>query len=131
MHEGNASQEQTAPRREAIDPRLLQANERTLLAWLRTGIALMTFGFVIARIGVWLQAIEARRDSGFGTSWIGAAFVALGVAANGMAVRRFGQARRFILAGESLPGDRFPVLFGIGVTILGALLGGYVLSRLQ
>jgi len=29
------------------DPRTLQANERTLLAWLRTGLALITFGFVI------------------------------------------------------------------------------------
>ena len=28
--------------------RLHQANERTLLAWLRTGIALMAFGFAMA-----------------------------------------------------------------------------------
>jgi uncharacterized membrane protein YidH (DUF202 family) len=29
---------------EVRDPRALQANERTLLAWIRTGLALITFG---------------------------------------------------------------------------------------
>lgn len=75
------------------DPRLLQANERTLLAWMRTGIALMTFGFVIARIGVWLRALAmAQRGPElhpFGTAWIGAAFVALGAFANAVATMRY------------------------------------------
>lgn len=31
------------------DPRVPLAAERTLLAWLRTGLALMGFGFVVAR----------------------------------------------------------------------------------
>lgn len=35
--------------------RLHQANERTMLAWIRTGIALMAFGFAIARFGVFLR----------------------------------------------------------------------------
>jgi putative membrane protein len=32
------------------DPRLYFAAERTLLAWIRTGIALMAFGFVVAKV---------------------------------------------------------------------------------
>ena len=37
----------------AVDPRLVWAAERTLLAWIRTSIALMALGFVIARFGTY------------------------------------------------------------------------------
>ncbi|MGA7413059.1 MAG: DUF202 domain-containing protein [Bryobacteraceae bacterium] len=33
------------------------AAERTFLAWIRTGLALMGFGFVVARFGLFLQAL--------------------------------------------------------------------------
>lgn len=36
-----------------------QANERTFLAWLRTSIALIGFGFAIARFGLFLQQLQA------------------------------------------------------------------------
>ena len=36
-----------------------QANERTFLAWLRTSIALIGFGFAIARFGIFLKQMEA------------------------------------------------------------------------
>ena len=39
------------------DPRVYMAAERTFLAWLRTAIALMAFGFVIARFGVFLRNV--------------------------------------------------------------------------
>ncbi|MGA9968262.1 MAG: DUF202 domain-containing protein [Terriglobales bacterium] len=34
------------------------AAERTFLAWIRTGLALMGFGFVVARFGLFLQQIQ-------------------------------------------------------------------------
>ena len=37
----------------------LLANERTLLAWLRTAIALMGFGLVVARFGLFLRTMIA------------------------------------------------------------------------
>jgi putative membrane protein len=39
------------------DPRIYMAAERTFLAWLRTGIALMGFGFVVARFGLFLREL--------------------------------------------------------------------------
>ena len=61
------------------DSRNLQANERTLLAWLRTGLALITFGFVLSRIDAWLHGIalpDAAVHGSVATAWIGAGFIA-------------------------------------------------------
>jgi putative membrane protein len=38
----------------------LLANERTFLAWLRTSIAVMSLGFVVARFGVWLRELAIQ-----------------------------------------------------------------------
>jgi inner membrane protein YidH len=63
------------------------AAERTLLAWIRTGIAMMGFGFVVARFGLFLEQLQIVRGAPspqhFGLSlWFGTALLALGVAVN-------------------------------------------------
>jgi putative membrane protein len=63
------------------------AAERTLLAWIRTGIAMMGFGFVVARFGLFLEQLQIVRGIAppqhFGLSlWFGTALLALGVAVN-------------------------------------------------
>ena len=45
------------------DPRVRFAAERTLLAWVRTGVALMGFGFVVARFGLFLRELAATSAS--------------------------------------------------------------------
>ena len=70
----------------AADPRSLLAAERTMLAWLRTGISVMAFGFVVARFGLFLRLLHAQagREVGHGVSpYLGAALVLLGVVATG------------------------------------------------
>ena len=42
------------------DPRVFFAAERTLLAWVRTGVTLMAFGFVVARFGLFLSLLRAQ-----------------------------------------------------------------------
>ena len=68
------------------DPRVRFAAERTLLAWMRTGLALMGFGFVVARFGLFLREIAAagqvtahQHATGW-SLWIGTALIGLGVA---------------------------------------------------
>ena len=43
------------------DPRVFFAAERTLLAWNRTSVSLMAFGFVIERFGLFLE-ISGRKE---------------------------------------------------------------------
>ena len=66
------------------DVRDYLAAEQTFLAWIRTGLALMGFGFVAARFGLFLQQVrlvepgfQAHR---YGLSiWFGTALIAAGV----------------------------------------------------
>ena len=68
------------------DPRVYFAAERTMLAWLRTSIAVMAFGFVVARFGLFLRLLHAQagHEVSHGVSpYLGAALVVLGVVATG------------------------------------------------
>jgi uncharacterized protein (DUF302 family)/uncharacterized membrane protein YidH (DUF202 family) len=63
------------------------AAERTLLAWIRTGLAFMGFGFVVARFGLFLQELAAvgsvSSTQSYGLSlWFGTALIAVGVLVN-------------------------------------------------
>jgi putative membrane protein len=68
------------------------AAERTLLAWIRTGLAMMGFGFVVARFGLFLRELAATHAQAAGAPpppaatqsvslWVGAGLVLAGVAA--------------------------------------------------
>jgi putative membrane protein len=63
------------------------AAERTFLAWIRTGLALMGFGFVVARFGLFLEQAQAFQaaplEKGYGFSlWFGTILIAVGVILN-------------------------------------------------
>ena len=60
------------------DPRVYFAAETTFLAWIRTGLSLMGFGFVVARFGIFLQEIIS--DRGYGPARSTGVSVGLGVA---------------------------------------------------
>lgn len=42
------------------DPRVFFASERTLLAWLRTGIAIVGLGFLVSRFGLFVHLMATQ-----------------------------------------------------------------------
>jgi uncharacterized protein (DUF302 family)/uncharacterized membrane protein YidH (DUF202 family) len=74
------------PKHQAVLSDYLAA-ERTFLAWVRTGLALMGFGFVVARFGLFLQQLRlidhAPSGASYGVSlWFGTALIVVGVVVN-------------------------------------------------
>ena len=112
------------------------ANERTFLAWVRTAIAVMAFGFVIERFDLFLQAIGSQRQSPLnspGSSFAnaaGLAFIAIGVAMIVISAFRFARTAKGIETENEVPstGERFDLALAMLIGLLGASLFLY-LSR--
>jgi putative membrane protein len=102
-------------------------SERTQLAWVRTGLALMGFGFVVAVSGLFLHEIEAIRQglppkASSGLSlWIGTALILLGVLVNLLVSAEHLRLMRQIKSG--LPHGVGSWLMGVGVAFVLAILG--------
>lgn len=70
------------------DPRVFFAAERTLLAWVRSGLTVMALGFVVARFGLFLALMSASgvspaagQPGHWPSSALGIALVLLGTGA--------------------------------------------------
>jgi putative membrane protein len=66
---------------ELNDPRVFFAAERTLLAWTRTSLTLMAFGFVIERFGLFVHILMPKESVAVPRAlslWTGSAFILLG-----------------------------------------------------
>ncbi len=120
------------------DPRVYFAAERTLLAWIRTGIAMMGLGFVVAKFGLFLreigrvQGIATSRPSG-ASQWFGTVLIAVGVVTTLCAAANHYRTLRSLDRNEPL---RFgPWSLAIVVALLlaffGALASTYLLSGLE
>lgn len=101
------------------------ANERTYLAWVRTSVALIGLGFVLARFSLYLHEIMARLDPAapqrVGLSMpLGEILMGIGAMLTLMAALRYRTVGRAIQAGTFVPDDRMV----LGLTLLIVLLGG-------
>lgn len=79
------------------DPRVFFASERTLLAWIRTGIAIVGLGFLVSRFGLFLRLLSVQgsglhpgTSSGYSQA-IGIGLVVLGSASMAAATLQHGR----------------------------------------
>jgi putative membrane protein len=115
------------------DPRVRFAAERTLLAWIRTGLALMGFGFVVARFGLFLREIAVARQATptHSPGWsrgTGTALVVLGVAVTLLAAAEHRRILRRLDHGEDYVAPRWSL--GLVVSVLLAVLGAAMVAYL-
>ena len=106
------------------DPRVLFAAERTLMAWNRTSLTLMAFGFVIERFGLFVQMLFAGRSGpiqGNFAFWIGLAFILLGSIASAFSIIQFRKVLRSLRPIE-IP-EEYNVNFGCMINAAIAILG--------
>ena len=111
---------------QAKDPRIYFAAERTLLAWIRTGLALMGFGFVVARFGLFLREIGSTaadisiRSSGF-SLWTGTALVLAGVIVSAASTAQYLRIIRDLNGGREVTSR--PSVLGVAVAALLCVVG--------
>ena len=100
------------------------ANERTFLAWVRTSIALLGFGVLIAK----LRFLEAAPRAGAGSTRLGLAFAGAGVLTLLLAAWHYDRTRRMIDGGEYRAAAHLIFVFAAAVFALGLASVLYLLT---
>jgi putative membrane protein len=98
---------------EEPDYRFSLANERTFLAWIRTGLALLAGAVAL------VQLLPPRHRAGPATA-LGAFLAVTGTVLAALAYRRWRSVQHAMRLGGPLPATRLPLVVGGATTLAGA-----------
>jgi uncharacterized membrane protein YidH (DUF202 family) len=114
------------------------ANERTFLAWIRTSIGIMAFGFVIEKFALFLKHLQIffkdsqppSSGSGQYSSIVGIILVALGALMGVLAFFRYKEVEKEINDDTYQPSILLDILITLGIIMIGIFLVFYMLRSL-
>jgi uncharacterized protein (DUF302 family)/uncharacterized membrane protein YidH (DUF202 family) len=111
------------------------AAERTFLAWIRTGLALMGFGFVVARFGLFLRALQFGQPNlpapSYGLSvWFGTALIIIGVIVNIWSLRNHLRLIEDLNQGGTAfkRPSSLAIIVALILAVIGAVMAVYLIS---
>ena len=106
------------------------ANERTFLAWVRTGVAIVVFGFAIGRFAIAIRQllqIQGRVSATAGlTVWFGTVAIVAGVLLTVAGLVRYRRTRAQLESGGFQSAGFVVDLIGILTALFGLVLAGYL-----
>ena len=107
------------------------ANERTYLAWIRTAISIVVFGFVVARFGITLRQFlrmqgNTQSESGMSLA-IGVGFIAMGIFMALVSLVRYRTTMKRLDAGEFQPATTITTVLGVIAALFGLILAVYLI----
>jgi putative membrane protein len=107
------------------------ANERTFLAWIRTSISIIVFGFVVAKFGITLRELllaqgSTVRESG-ASLMIGLGFMAMGIFMALAAWFRYQSTMRRIETGDFKPAKAIVTVLAVLAALFGVILAVYLI----
>ena len=113
------------------------ANERTFLAWIRTSIAVISLGFVIAKFGVWVRELATRlapqipiHSTGMSLP-LGVAMMVLGGSLAVLAAWHYHLVNRAIERGEVRANRGLVVTVTVAVALLALLMIAYLVLTVE
>jgi putative membrane protein len=107
------------------------ANERTFLAWVRTSVAIVVFGFAIGRFAIAMRQLtefqgRSSRTTGFSV-WMGMSAILAGVVMVGAGLMRYRKTRAQLDKGKFEPAGFIVDLVTILTVLFGLALAGYLI----
>ena len=107
------------------------ANERTFLAWVRTGAAIVVFGFAIGRFSIAIRQLTAlqghpARTTGFSV-WLGASAIVTGLVLVIAGLVRYRRTRVQLDAGQFEPAGFALDLVTVLTVLFGLALATYLI----